>query len=93
MARSLAAHGRVRDYHFENGLKSLIFPVLLAAAVAQAQQLEPRAYSNVPVGMNFFIAGYTYSSGGLATDPVQALDNAQLDIHEPLIAYARAFDA
>ena len=38
-------------------------------------QLEPRAYSNVP-GMNFFIAGYTYSSGGLSTDPALPLDNA-----------------
>jgi hypothetical protein len=43
--------------------------------------------------MNFFIAGYTYSSGGLATDPAQPLDNAELDIHAPFIAYARAFDA
>ena len=93
MARSLAALGRVRDYHFENPLKPPIFLLLLAAAGAQAQQLEPRAYSNVPVGMNFFIAGYTYSSGGLATDPAQPLDNAQLDIHAPFIAYARAFDA
>jgi hypothetical protein len=65
----------------------------LAAAPLQAQQLEPRAYSNVPVGLNFFIAGYTYSSGGLATDPAVPLDNAKLDIHAPLVAYARAFDA
>ena len=65
----------------------------LAAGPLQAQQLEPRAYSNVPVGLNFFIAGYTYSSGGLATDPALPLDNAELDIHAPFIAYARAFDA
>jgi hypothetical protein len=65
----------------------------LAAGAVQAQQLEPRAYSNVPVGLNFLIVGYTYSSGGLATDPALPLDNAQLDIHAPLVAYARAFDA
>lgn len=65
----------------------------LAAGPLQAQQLEPRAYSNVPVGLNFFIAGYTYSSGGLATDPALPLDNAELDIHAPFVAYARAFDA
>jgi len=74
-------------------LKPLIFLLLLAAAGAQAQQLEPRAYSNVPVGLNFFIAGYTYSSGGLATDPALPLDNANLDIHAPFVAYAHAFDA
>src|SRR5262245_9169654 len=65
----------------------------LAAPLVQAQQLEPRAYSNVPVGLNFLIAGYTYSSGGLATDPSLPLDNAELEIHAPFVAYARAFDA
>jgi hypothetical protein len=93
MARSLAALGLARDYHFEDRLRPLLFLSLLVAAGAQAQQLEPRAYSNVPVGMNFFIAGYTYSSGGLSTDPALPLDNAQLDIHASFIAYARAFDA
>jgi hypothetical protein len=52
----------------------------LAAPLADAQQLEPCAYSNVPVGLNFLIAGYTYSSGGLATDPSLPLENAQLEI-------------
>lgn len=67
--------------------------VLLAAAGARAQQLEPRAYINIPVGTNFLIAGYSYSSGGLATDPAVPLTNARLDIHTPYVAYARAFDA
>jgi hypothetical protein len=47
----------------------------------------------VPVGLKFLVAGYTYSSGGLATDPTLPLDNAHLDIHAPFIAFARAFDA
>ena len=66
---------------------------MLLAAPAIGQQLEPRAYSNVPVGLNFVIAGYTYSTGGLATDPSQKLENAHLDIHAPFVAYAHAFDA
>lgn len=65
----------------------------LAAADAGAQHLEPRAYINTPVGMNFLIAGYTYSSGGLSTDPALPLTNAQLDIHTPYVAFAHAFDA
>jgi hypothetical protein len=67
--------------------------LMLAAAGARAQQLEPRAYVNTPVGMNFLIAGYTYSTGGLATDPALPLTNAQLEIHAPLVAYAHSFDA
>jgi hypothetical protein len=74
-------------------LASTALSLLLAAAGAQAQHLEPRAYINTPVGMNFLIAGYTYSAGGLATDPALPLTNAQLDIHAPFVAYAHAFDA
>lgn len=89
--RPVRAHGR-GDYR-SPFLRAEFWLLLAAAPCAAAQQLEPRAYSNVPVGLNFFIAGYTYSSGGLATDPVLPLDNAQLDIHAPFVAYARAFDA
>jgi hypothetical protein len=67
--------------------------LMLAAAQARAQHLEPRAYANTPVGMNFLVAGYTYSSGGLSTDPSQPLTNAHLDIQTPIVAYAHAFDA
>jgi hypothetical protein len=67
--------------------------LVLAMTGAQAQHLEPRAYINTPVGTNFLIAGYTYSWGGLLSDPALPLTNAQLDIHAPLVAYARSFDA
>jgi hypothetical protein len=34
-----------------------------------AQDLEPRTYSNSPIGLNFVIAGYGYASGTVLTDP------------------------
>ncbi|HEX7220204.1 MAG TPA: transporter, partial [Burkholderiales bacterium] len=71
----------------------LLLVLALSATPVWAQQLEPRAYSNVPVGLNFLVAGYTYSTGGLATDPATPLQNAALEIHAPLVAYARSFDA
>ena len=48
--------------------------LVLAAPGTRAQQLEPRAYANTPVGMNFLIAGYACSTGGLSTDPALPLD-------------------
>jgi hypothetical protein len=82
------------DFNCRSALRrAALWLLVCVAPCAAAQQLEPRAYSNVPVGLNFFIAGYTYSSGGLATDPALPLDNAKLDIHAPFVAYARAFDA
>jgi hypothetical protein len=39
-----------------------------SASSASAQDLEPRACSNLPIGLNFLLGGYGYSTGGLATD-------------------------
>lgn len=66
---------------------------LLAAAQAWPQQLEPRAYANVPVGLNFLIVGYAYSSGGLSTDPALPLTDEKLTLQTPILAYLHSFDA
>jgi hypothetical protein len=55
-----------------------------------AQELEPRAYTNAPIGLNFLIAGLTDSSGGVLFDPSVALDNAHIRTDGPVIGYARA---
>jgi hypothetical protein len=62
---------------------SMEFPVY-------AQDLEPRAYTNIPVGLNFAIAGYGYTAGGVLFDPAVPLENANIKIHGALLAYARS---
>ncbi|HVK99076.1 MAG TPA: transporter [Dongiaceae bacterium] len=57
-----------------------------------AQDIEPRAYSNAPVGVNFLIAGYAYTEGGLAFDPALPLKNPDLETNNALLAYARTLD-
>ncbi|MBK8120964.1 MAG: transporter [Sulfuritalea sp.] len=64
----------------------------LAPALALAQDPEPRAYSNAPVGLNFLITGYFDSKGGLSTDPSLPVTDAHLQIHTAAIAYARSLD-
>jgi hypothetical protein len=59
---------------------------------AHATEPEPRAYSNAPAGMNFLIAGYSYSQGGLSTDPTLPIQNAHLDINSGLLAFAHTLD-
>ena len=39
------------------------------SAPAGAQSIEPRAYSNAPVGVNFLIAGYAQTKGDLDFGP------------------------
>jgi hypothetical protein len=55
-----------------------------------AQDLEPRQYSDLPVGLNFLGLGYTLSDGGVLVDPAIALENAQIEIDGPLVGYARS---
>jgi hypothetical protein len=66
--------------------------VCLCASATQAQELEPRAYSNLPTGLNFLAAVYARSEGGLATDPSLPVSDAQLEIDTGVLAYVRALD-
>jgi hypothetical protein len=59
---------------------------------ASAQDIEPRAYSNAPVGVNFLIAGYAYTTGGLAFDSALPLSDPDLSTSNAVVAYARALD-
>jgi len=67
---------------------ALMFGVLHA----NAQDAEPRAYSNTPVGLNFLIAGYLYSDGKLAFDPNLSIADAKFRANTGLLAYVRSFD-
>lgn len=62
------------------------------ASGAHSQNLEPRAYANAPVGLNFLIAGYGYTAGGVATDPGLPIANTQVILHSAVLAYARSLD-
>lgn len=65
---------------------------VLTAASAHSQDLEPRTYSNAPVGLNFFIVGFAHSEGGLSTDPALPIEDAKLRIDTGVLAYAQSLD-
>lgn len=68
----------------------MLLPGLLSQA--RAMELEPRAYSNAPVGFNFLVVGYAYSHGAMSTEPTLPLSNAQLKVDTAVLAYARSLD-
>ena len=68
-----------------------VLAVLTATAV-HAQDLEPRLYANTPVGLNFLIAGYSYSQGNVLADPSVPLTNGEVTVHSAVLAYARSLD-
>jgi hypothetical protein len=66
--------------------------VLLCTSTAQiaAQELEPRQYSNAPVGMSILLAGFGASSGSVLFDPAVPLQNADVDVDAAPVGYARS---
>jgi len=71
---------------------------LLASAVlgfsspAAAQDIEPRTYSNAPIGVNFVIAGYAHTRGALQFDSALELTDANLKTSNAVVGYARVFE-
>jgi len=65
---------------------------LAAASAALAQDIEPRQYSNTPVGVNFLISGYAYTQGGLAFDSSLPVSNPQLETNSGVLGFARSLD-
>jgi hypothetical protein len=66
--------------------------MLVAGARVEAQDLEPRAYANTPVGLNFLILGYGYARGDVSLDSSVPIEDAKLTTHGAFLAYSRALD-
>jgi len=74
--------------------RKLVVVLLLCAGAtsARAQDIEPRAYSNAPVGVNFAIVGYVFTRGGLNFDASLPITDARLHTSNAVFAYARVLD-
>ncbi len=56
-----------------------------------AQQLEPRAYSPNPTGMNFAGVSYTYQTGDVVFDASLPFSNVTANINAASLVYIRTF--
>ncbi len=80
------------------GIEFFAAVALLAVAVlfhpgsANAQSMEPRIYSNAPVGMNFLILGYAYQRGDVLLDPSVPVKDVSVQAHSAVLAYSRSLD-
>jgi len=70
-----------------------VWAVLLLAPVAcaMAQSMDPRAYANVPVGLNFLVVAYGYSQGDVGADS-SPLQDAHTRVHTLPLVYVRSLD-
>jgi hypothetical protein len=58
----------------------------------RAQDLEPRAYSNSPIGLNFILAGFGHTTGSVLTDPALPVENVSVESDFGLFAFATTLD-
>ena len=65
---------------------------LWGAALASAQEMEPRAYSPSPVGANFFVTSYSWSTGNIVFDPTLPFSDVQADVQGLAVATGHSFN-
>ena len=68
----------------------MAFSLIATVFYAHAQTLEPRAYTNTPVGMNFLLAGYNYADGALLFDPSLPVTDASARVDMGFVGYVRS---
>jgi hypothetical protein len=62
----------------------------LAPPPVGGQELEPRAYRTIPVGLNFVLFTYIYSTGNVVTDVASPLQDLDLDLSIVTVSYMRS---
>jgi len=66
--------------------------ILYSPVFTYAQELEPRAYTNTPVGMNFLLIGYQNAKGALVFDPSLPITEPNVKVDIGQLGYVRAVD-
>ena len=71
---------------------ALALAVLLLPRPGQAQDIEPRRWSHLPIGANFAGAAYAYTTGDIYLDPELKIQNGQFDLQTIGVKYIRSFE-
>jgi hypothetical protein len=58
---------------------------------APAQDIEPRRWTPIPLGVNVVGAGYGHTSGEIFVDPVLRIEDAEFDADTVGVSYVRSF--
>jgi hypothetical protein len=66
-----------------------VLAAVLGFVPAVAQDLQPRAFSPAPVGLNIALLGYALSSGDINFDQALQIENATGDVNGITAAYVR----
>ena len=70
----------------------LLVAALLVPGTGRAWDLEPRFLSPAPVGMNFAIVAYSYSTGNVLLDKTLPIEGTEARLNAISLGYARSID-
>ncbi|MDP3849256.1 MAG: transporter [Luteolibacter sp.] len=65
--------------------------MLASSAELSAQELEPRRWGHLPLGVNFAGLGYIRTEGDIALDPVLRLTDVEVELDTAALKYIRTF--
>jgi len=57
-----------------------------------SQDIEPRRWTPLPVGMNVLGVGVIHTDGDISLDPVLELEDVSVDIDTAIVSYLHAFE-
>ena len=81
--------GRHRGRHLP--LLSAVFWLALSAPPALAQELEPRAYLNAPVGFHAVLFAYTRSNGSILFETTLPIEDVTASLNTSVAGYYHTF--
>jgi hypothetical protein len=70
----------------------VVWCLLMMASLLEAQDLDPRAYIWVPVKTNTLVTGFSYSEGGVVTDPTLPIQDLEASVQVASLGYVHAFN-
>jgi hypothetical protein len=56
-----------------------------------AEDLEPRRWTHLPIGLHSLSLGYAYTEADIHFDPGLRLENVQMDLHAAVLKYLQTF--
>jgi len=67
-----------------------LFQVIVACSLL-AQDLDPRSYLWLPIKTNTVVTGYSFSQGGVVTDPTLPIEDLEATVHGASLGYVHTF--
>lgn len=70
----------------------VLLSVVGTSRMVVGQDMEPRSYSNAPVGLNFMVVTYGRSVGNVVIDPSLSIEDVEAKISSSAVGYLRTIN-